>query len=110
MKPWYKELPLYPNNENFVLFMRRIEMHTYSIANRSLWAPCDSLLIASFLYPDIIVKSKRSSVKIDLNYNSTNPRGLLIEAQPESSGAEHIIIEKIDNEKFKELIVRSISN
>lgn len=90
--------------------MRRIEMHTYTMANRSLWAPCDSLLVASFLYPDIIVKSKRSSVKINLSYNNTIPRGLLIEALPASSGAEHIIIEEIDNEKLKELILQSISN
>lgn len=90
--------------------MRRIEMHTYLADNRTHWAPCDSLLIAAYLYPEIVLKSKHSSVKIDLGYNSSNPRGLLIEAIPASSGKEHIIIEKINNEKFIEFILSSVSN
>lgn len=74
------------------------------------WNPCDALLVTAFLYPETVLRSKFSNVEIELDHGSPNRRGLMIEAHSPESGSRHHILELVDEESFKNLIVQSVSN
>lgn len=109
LKDWYRALPLNPINSQFVQFLRRIDNYAYNSRNLTRWNPCDALLVQAFLYPETVDEAEEQYVDMELLRDSSNPKGLLIEAATPESGSLHRILKIVNEDFFKNLILNSVS-
>lgn len=82
--------------------MNRAEKSIYP-ETEVIWLPCDAFLVAAVLYPDFIKKQKDYHVTIELHGKKT--RGQLVLDHLQSSKPNVTIIEDIDGEYFKEILL-----
>lgn len=78
--------------------------------DQDYWNPCDALLAAAFLYPDVIERENFFNIRLELF--DKEKRGQIIEVSniQESESTKVKIIEKLNVDKFKIIIVENLNN
>lgn len=81
--------------------------HTILPSKTTVWKPADAMLVAAYLYPKTIIITQRSfPASIELHGSQT--RGQVVINHKNTTAANIMFIETIDQEAFKRLLVLSV--
>ncbi|XP_035791995.1 uncharacterized protein C1683.06c-like [Anopheles albimanus] len=84
-----------------VLLLNEIERKVYR--GWSNWMPCDAFLVAAFIRPDIIERSERFHVDIELH--GTLTRGQMVLDHLQSVPENVRIVDKLNDDEFRQLCI-----
>ncbi|XP_050099802.1 uncharacterized protein LOC126580015 [Anopheles aquasalis] len=88
-----------PGINRAIPMLNEIERKVYR--GRTSWMPCDAFLVAAFIRPDIIERSERFHVDIELH--GTLTRGQMVLDHLQSVPENVRIVDKLDDEEFRQL-------
>ncbi|RZC38428.1 uridine nucleosidase 1 [Asbolus verrucosus] len=84
--------------------LNRAEKSIYR-KNEKIWLPCDAFLAAAFLYPDSII-TRKSCHNATVELYGSQTRGQIVLDHLKTKKENVTIIEEIDTESFKKLLMK----
>lgn len=77
--------------------------HTIFPSKSKIWKPADAFLVGCFMRPSLILRQNVYNASVELNGSRT--RGQVVIDRIEKENHNIVLIESIDREAFKELLL-----
>lgn len=83
--------------------LNAVEKKVWEKSHNTTWIPCDAIVAAAVLYPDIVIKSQKCHATVELH--GTHTRGQVVLDHLQVKDPNVHLIEKVDTSVLKKMLL-----